>query len=139
MRGGRSVLRDDDRTVGLRCKKDPINAEVVFKVCKSASAKVFKDTWSKFVQEHEIVAEITHMFAERDSLTMLRERVGAGSSNFLPWHVLHLQEQSLRARFCAGGKQAVEKVTDNALAETLCDLIKKSLAIIEKLEEDIPL
>ena len=72
----------DELDSEVHYNKDPINAEAVFKGCTSASAKAFKATWSKFVQEHEIVAKITHIFAEQDSFTKLRKRVDAVSSKF---------------------------------------------------------
>ena len=130
----------DELDLEVHCNLDPYDAEGVFKVCTSAAAKVFKDTWSKLVQEHEIVAEITHMFAEQEGLTKLRERVDAVSSKFCDDEdtCCRCRNKVCELAVARAASRRLKEVTDISRAETRCDLIKKSSAIIETLERDIP-
>ena len=135
-----SETMTDRLDLEVHYNKDPVNAEAMFNVYTSASAKAFKDTWSKFVQKHENVAESTHMFAEQGSLTNLRERVDAVSAKFCDDEDTYCRCKNKVCELAVArtASRRLKEVTDNSPAETRCDLIQKSLAIVEKLEGDIP-
>ena len=120
-----SETMTDELDLEVRYNKDPMNAEAMFKVCMSASAKAFEDRWSMLVKEHEAVFEITQMFAEP---AQLMERVDAISSNYCDGEGTYCR---CRRKVCEAVALAatwrLKEAADKFLWKTRSDVIKEEL------------